>query len=255
MVGCSCGVGTVFVLLISAICMLILIWKTLSSPTLGINNSNVYHHCSQQNITVTRTNHSYSPTSHHTVIMDRIDQSGGRKPMKTMFFLHGYSTNSAQFINYMKDCLFPLRRGIKMVFLSSTIQHLDSQTNRVVTPWFRTSIYDDFNYNLDDVYHQSRSVASIINAEIDFYTNLYRIDKTSAAKRVFLGGQSQGACLSFYVQVYNPYFYTLEMSITLVSILLKYLLPSLLYCWNICYPLYYVIEMAITLATILLRCL
>ena len=116
---------------------------------------------------------------------------------KTLIWMHGAGENATYYFDKFKSGEYNKSSDVKIMFLQSGI-HSDGET-----PWMKKipghDHMDPDARNITDANMQSVSIVKIIKDEI---ANTYgHLSFEEGAKRIYLGGKSQGALLTMYIQL------------------------------------------------------
>lgn len=112
-----------------------------------------------------------------------------------LIWMHGLGDRPQSYVNFFSNERFKIcPPNMKVILLAAPKAPVTVNNNRVSTSWFDIVNFDD-NFNFDDVRKNAVRVFKIIEEEAKFIKY----------SRIFVGGFSQGACMSYYVGYTFPH--------------------------------------------------
>lgn len=112
---------------------------------------------------------------------------------QTLIYLHGLGDSPNGYLDMFNHPNSPIPKKTKIILLSAPKKPVTSCSGYVMTSWF--DIYKQRNlvgnYNFEDVKANSKFIVEVIEDEVKFYKGDY--------SKVFIGGFSQGACMSLHI--------------------------------------------------------
>ena len=119
----------------------------------------------------------------------------------TLIFMHGLGDSPESFKNFFDSDFFSDNVNVKVILLRAPINPSTIGGGRFMNSWFdikRFPILDENCYNYEDVKTMSKSIIEFIKEEAKLLNNDF--------SKIYLGGFSQGGCLSWeigYCYEYN----------------------------------------------------
>ena len=110
-----------------------------------------------------------------------------------LIFLHGLNDNATHFQQYFEKINFSKKNSTKLIFLRAPKVDIKYKNKTNLTSWF--NIYNiplnsSENYNFTDATKSRDYLVNYIEKEAKLLNNTY--------DKIFIGGHSQGACISLY---------------------------------------------------------
>ena len=126
-----------------------------------------------------------------------LNSSVSAENQKTLIWMHGAGENATFYLDKFKSGEYHQNKDVKIMFLQSGLK----QDGR--TPWMKNNAgkghMDPDARNITDADMQSESIVKIIRDEIK--STYGHLNFKEGAKRIYLGGKSQGALLTLYIQL------------------------------------------------------
>lgn len=119
--------------------------------------------------------------------------------LQTLIFLHGMGDSPSGYLDMFDSIYNPLPKQTKVILLCAPKGKLTYAQGYETNSWFdilTKGFTSENSYNFDDVIKNSKKIIDIINEEAKSYKGDY--------SRIFIGGFSQGACLSLHCAFNTP---------------------------------------------------
>ena len=110
-----------------------------------------------------------------------------------LIFLHGLNDNATHFQQYFEKINFDKKKNTKFIFLRAPKMDIKYKNKRNITSWFdiySLPLNSSENYNFEDATKSRDVLVNYIEKEVKLLNNNY--------EKIFIGGHSQGACISLY---------------------------------------------------------
>eukprot|EP01016_Furgasonia_blochmanni_P056030 TRINITY_DN9470_c0_g2_i2.p1 TRINITY_DN9470_c0_g2~~TRINITY_DN9470_c0_g2_i2.p1 ORF type:complete len:278 (-),score=49.02 TRINITY_DN9470_c0_g2_i2:153-926(-) len=123
------------------------------------------------------------------------------QPQRTLIWVHGMGNRSAGFLPFFTEYFKQYKPDFRVILPTAPVRDVTVYGDR------RTSWFDIQGFNF--TYEQAVNVVNKTQADISYgtirrYVNVAVAFHRGDAKKVFIGGYSQGACMSLYVGLQYP---------------------------------------------------
>jgi predicted esterase len=117
-----------------------------------------------------------------------------------LIWLHGLDNKPENYVDlFTKDIKLPHQNNTKIILMRAPIMKM-SYNKKKVTSWFDISkfpIDTKDKYNFEDAKNSSNALKNVIDEEAELLKGHY--------ENIFIGGHSQGACVSLYLAYASDY--------------------------------------------------
>lgn len=112
-------------------------------------------------------------------------------PERTLIFIHGLGDNADSISSVFTEC-DSVPANTKIICVQSPFANV-SKFNQPMNSWFdiKANLYQKSGYSISDVKTNSKPIIDLIETEAKFYKSNY--------SKIFIGGFSQGCCMSLYI--------------------------------------------------------